>query len=201
MVFRPLAVLCFALGLIGCAQTEGPIRLHYRPMASSSVIEGAGKISVLVDIYDARTDYRDRVASKKAGAGEEDAPIKADRDISQVFRDVVEAELKERGFKIGAGGITAHLDLYKFYTDFKIGFWSGNAAADVVFRAQVLSTKQVFFYSKEISASGLVERVSKPDGAHAKAALETGLQTAIANLMNDQEFIAALFKAGAQDAP
>lgn len=187
---------CIAVSLSACALSEDTVSLQYAPMGAVAEMPGAKQASIIVNVVDARSDHRDRVSTKKNGYGMEMAAIRADRDVTLLVKEAIEAELRARGFRVGEGSAQAKIDLLKFYNDFKVGFFSGDAIADVTFNVQVVGANGAIVFSKPISSSGKAADIMLASGSNAKEALENGLRTAIANLMQDAEFMSAVMKAG-----
>jgi len=195
---RVAAIAMLAVTLSACALTEDTVSLQYRAMSPVTAVPGASTVSINVVVADARTQHQDRVSVKKNGYGMEMAAIRSDRDVGSVVKDAIETELKARGFRVGESTAqgTAKIDLITFYNDFKIGFFSGDAVADVTFNVQVVGPGNAILFSKPISSTGKAPDILLASGSNAKTALENGLQTAVANLMVDQDFINAVVKAG-----
>ncbi len=201
-VFHRLGgVLLVALSLSACALTEDTVSLQYKPMSGVSEIAGAKNARVVVAVADVRSDHRDRVSVKKNGFGMEMAAIRADSDVAQLLKGSIETELRARGFRVGEGTAQTKVDLLTFYNDFKVGFFSGDAVAEVSFNVQVLGDGGAILYSKPVSSTGKNPNILLASGSNAKTALENGLQTAVANLMSDADFINAVLKAGAKGTP
>jgi len=201
LLVRFCAAALLAVAISGCALTEDTVSLQYRPMAGVAEVPGAKQVGIVVAVADARTAHRDRVSVKKNGYGMEMAAIRSDRDVTLLVKEAIEAELRARGFRIGEGGAQAKADLLTFYNDFKIGFFSGDAVAEVTFNIQVVGSNGTILYSKPVSSSGKAPDILLASGSNAKTALENGLQTAIANLMSDQAFIDSVLKSGAAAVP
>ena len=79
---------------------------------------------------DKRTVYKDSVSTKKNGYGMEMAKIVPENDIAKTFADAIKFELQNLGFKIGDNGKKLTVELVRFYNDFKMGFFAGDAVAD-----------------------------------------------------------------------
>lgn len=195
-LLRVAVVLVLGLSVSACALSEDTVSLQYQPMQNATEIPGAKQTGIVVSVVDARAENRDRVSVKKNGYGMEMAAIRSDRDVAGFVKEAIESELKARGFRVGEGPAQAKADLLKFYNDFKIGFFSGDAVAEVAFNIQVAGSNGAILYSKPISSSGKAADILLASGSNAKEALENGLRTAIANLMNDPAFIAAVLKSG-----
>ena len=178
----------------GCALTKDYVSLQYMPDPSPTRVEGAEKAQVTVSTVDSRT-VKDRVSSKKNGYGMEMAPIIATNDIPALFQQALETELEHLGFKKGPGA-NLICDVTKFYNDFKIGFWAGDAAADVMINLQVKDPQGQLLYAKSFSAEGRKENIQLAGGKNAKAALEAGLAEVVQKAVRDPELSAALIKAG-----
>jgi uncharacterized lipoprotein YajG len=170
-------------------------------MTGVSEVPSARAAGVVVSVADARSDHRDRVSVKKNGYGMEMAAIRSDRDVAQLLKESIETELRARGFRVGEGTTQTKVDLMTFYNDFKIGFFSGDAVAEVSFNVQVVGSSGAILYSKPVSSTGKAPDILLASGTNAKTALENGLQTAVANLMADPDFINAMIKSAGKGTP
>ena len=197
MIASPIRFALFSVLFLfttGCALTKDYVSLQYVPDPSPTRVEGAEKAQVMVSTVDSRT-VKDRVSSKKNGYGMEMAPIIATNDIPTLFQQALETELEHMGFKKGPGA-NLICDVTKFYNDFKIGFWAGDAAADVMINLQVKDSQGQLLYAKSFSAEGRKENIQLAGGNNAKAALEAGLAEVVRKAVRDPELSAALMKAG-----
>jgi uncharacterized lipoprotein YajG len=132
-----LAVSSAALVLTnGCALTRDTISLSYTPQGGVEKAEGAGAVKVKVEVADMRT-IRDKVSCKKNGYGIECAAIVATEEVGETVRKAMETELTQRGFVMGNGSLLIRADLSRFYNDFKLGFWSGDANAEITMNLQL----------------------------------------------------------------
>jgi uncharacterized lipoprotein len=164
------------------------------PDPSPTRVEGAEKAQVAVSTVDSRT-VKDRVSSKKNGYGMEMAPIIATNDVPALFQEAFETELEQMGFRKGPGA-NLICDVTKFYNDFKVGFFSGDAAADVMINVQVKDSQGQLLYAKSFSAEGRKENIQLASGNNARVALEAGLAEVVRKAVRDPELSAALMKAG-----
>lgn len=179
--------------LSGCALTPDHIRLAYVPQANVSKIDGADVVSVRVAVTDSRS-IRDKVSAKKNGFGMEMAPIIAQEDVADTLKKAIEAELANRGFRLNDGMVAIATELRKFYSDFKVGFWSGSALAEVTMDIQVKKPDGSLSFSKRVAGKSRKDRLMLASGENAKAALDDALKDAIAKLFADSEFIKALLQ-------
>jgi len=129
-MLRYITLIVIASIFTGCALTEDKIDIPYQGRANITVVQGADKINVEVKNEDKRTVFKDRVGAKKNGYGMEMAKIVPSNDVAKTFSDAVLFELENLGFKNGAGGKTVKVELIRFYNDFKMGFFAGDAVAD-----------------------------------------------------------------------
>jgi uncharacterized lipoprotein YajG len=193
--FAFLWVLTFAL--TGCALTTDTISLEYNSQTHAAKIPGAEQAAVSVDLFDVRK-MKDRVSVKKNGYGMEMAPTVAENRVSALVTKALESELIGRGFILRERSARLFVELQKFYNDFKIGFWSGTAEAEVVINTQVKTTEGEIVYSKLVVGSGQVPGIQLMTGENAKVALERALADAIAQLFSDNGLIGAIFKASSR---
>ena len=189
---RLLALLLAAAVAAGCAITTDRIHIDYAPDAASTV-SGAEQVRVVVTVVDART-IRDKVSCKKNGYGMEMAPIVADRDVTETVADAITAELRTRGFAMGDGGATVHCELQRFYNDFKVGFFAGDALAEVVVNVQVRRPDGTIVFVHTFVGEGKEPNTQINGGHNAKAALDRALKNAVLQLVDDRDFLDALLR-------
>jgi len=195
VVISVIALIAIAL-LSGCAITKGHVAVSYVPQANVSSISGAKDVKVKVEVPDERT-MKDKVGAKKNGFGSEMAPILANNDVAEVLQGAIETELKQRGFAISDGSMHVVAKLSKFYCDFKTGFWSGNAVAEVTMNVQVNRPDGSIAYSKMVAGEGTITHIQIYSEGNAQMALNAALQDSVAKLFADPAFVDVLLKSGA----
>lgn len=188
----PLLVIVAILAS-GCALTKDYVNIEYIPEAGISKVDGADLVEVSVKLTDVRTT-KDKVSCKKNGYGIEMAAIISNDDVVALVANAIEDELRNRGFKVTEGSVHIGIELNKFYNDFKMGFWSGSAASEVVMNVQVKKPDGNINYAKSITGLHTKKGIQLCSGKNAKMALEKALKDAISKLMHDSSFIAALLK-------
>ncbi len=179
-----IAVGLAAFGMVGCALTKDKVDINYVPMTNAPKVNDAGAVHVTA--LDQRPD-KSRVSVKKNGYGMEMAAIESKRPISDYIREAIEGELKNRGFKIG-GGRRVNVVVSRFYNDFKVGFFAGDAKAELEMDVSVPGTG----FSKRIDTTGKEEGIQLASGHNAEAALEDALRKGIEQLFNDPAFLRAI---------
>lgn len=179
----------------GCALTKDYVSLSYVPQANAPRFVGANAVSVSVGVTDNRA-VKDKVSAKKNPYGMEMAAIIAKEDVADTLKRAIEAELANRGFRLSSGGVAVAAELSKFYNDFKTGFWSGSADAEVTMNVQIKRADGSIGYAKLISGIGRLESIQLMLGSNAKLALDAALKDAVAKLFNDRAFINALLRGG-----
>lgn len=190
---RTFLVIAMAAMLSACALTTDSIDVPYQPDAAQAApVPGAAAALVAIDATDARTSYRDRVSTKKNGYGMEMAAITASNDIPSTVADAIKGQLSARGFKIGAGGADISVEVLKFYNDFKMGFFSGDAVADVALNVKVLRPDKTIAYAKYYDAAGTEPNIQLASGSNARLALIAAFRNAVNSVVSDPEFIAAV---------
>ncbi len=187
------------LALTGCALTPDTIDLRYKQPQGVAQIAGAGDISVKVTVADQRTD-KTKVSSKKNGYGMEMAPILASEDVAITVRKAIESELQARGFALGSDAalVLISADLSRFYNDYKTGFFSGDAVADLNMLVSLKSKSGSVLYTRMIVAQGIEPKIQLASGDNAKLALDRALENAMKTLFEDKAFISAMTSANAQ---
>jgi uncharacterized lipoprotein len=191
---------CFSLvALSGCALTTDQIQLSYAQQQGVSQIPGASGVTVSVQVNDQRQD-KSKVSSKKNGFGMEMAPIIASEDVSITVRRAIEQELRSRGFQLSSDAAVVQIaaDLTRFYNDHKLGFFAGDAIADLNMSAIVKSRKGELLYSKQIIAQGIEPNTQLMSGENARLALNRALENGMRSLFEDQAFLSALIAASPQ---
>jgi uncharacterized lipoprotein len=175
----------------GCAFTVDRVKLEYQPQPNVQKIDGASSITVVVTVDDTR-GKKDRVSSKKNGYGMETAAIVAENDVPGLVKSAIEEELKDRGFGIGGGPVKVNVELEKFYCNFKSGFFSGDAEAEVRLNVQILVPGGTIAYARGLTGEGREANVQLASGDNAKLALDRALKAAVEKLFKDQAFLLAL---------
>lgn len=188
--FCAIAVL-----LSGCALTTDHIDLSYSPQLGVSKIPNASKIVVNVQVNDQRLEKSNKVSCKKNGFGKEMAAILANEDVTVTIRGAIEQELQSRGFSIGNEALVSVIaDLTRFWNDHKMGFFSGDAIADLNMSILIKDKKGTILYSRHIQAQGIEPNNQLASGENARVALNNALEKGLKLLFEDQTFIAALLE-------
>ncbi|HJT42789.1 MAG TPA: YajG family lipoprotein [Rhizomicrobium sp.] len=186
------ALMLVMLG--GCATQEDIVPVPYAAVGGSQIGNGT---PVAVVVEDARTEDRTRISNKINGYGMEMAAIRANRAISDIVRDAMEAELRSRGFAIGAGGPSAKLAVNRFYASFKQNLFSGDAVSEVKLHVVVVSPSGQTQYERQVDVEGVAAKIMIASGSNAATALSDGMTKAFRTLFDDPAFVAALTKSGA----
>ena len=193
-----LAIACCVAvaSLSGCALTTEQIELNYTPQAGVAKVAGAENVSVNVQVADQRLD-KSKVSSKKNGFGVEMAPITAAEDVAVTVRKAIEKELQARGFQLGSDAalVKVAADVTRFYNDHKMGFFAGDAVADLNLSVTVKSQKGALLYSKQIIAQGMEKNTQLATGNNARLALDRALENGMKMLFEDPAFVSALLAA------
>lgn len=194
--------LLVACGLLsGCALTTDVIDISYAPRSGASVIPGADGVVVSVSVNDQRQERSNKVSCKKNGFGMEMAPILANEDVTVTFQRAIEQELRSRGFKIGSEAlVSVAADVTRFWNDHKLGFFAGDAVADLNLNVLVRSKDGRILYSRNIMAQGIEPNTQIMSGENARLALNKALENGMHMLFEDQAFFAALLDASRKGA-
>ena len=178
----------------GCALTQDTIHIPYEGKANLIVVDGAENIEVLVNHEDKRTVYKDRVGTKKNGYGMEMAKIVSKNDIAKTFADAIKFELQNLGFKIGEKGKKLTVELIRFYNDFKMGFFAGDAVADGLVNVVVKDKNEDLLFSKSYEGGAIEPNIQLALGHNAKIALKKTLADIVAKIAHDKDVHSALLK-------
>ena len=193
-MFRYLTLLFIALVFTGCALTEDRIDIPYQGRANITVVEGADKVNVEVKNEDKRTVFKDRVGAKKNGYGMEMAKIVPSNDVAKTFSDAVLFELENLGFKNGTGGKIVKVELIRFYNDFKMGFFAGDAVADGLVNIVVTNGKNEVIFSKSYEGGGVYPNIQLALGENAREALIKAMTDIVGKVAQDKDLHSALLK-------
>jgi uncharacterized lipoprotein len=191
----PLLLLLVSL-TAGCALTTDEVALDYQPLAPAVAVPGAQNILVTVNYAEGRSSNLERVSVKKNGYGMEMASIINKQPIPQLVKSAIEGELRARGFQIGAGTVFVNVELDKFFNDFKIGFFSGDAVSEVTISCQVKTAAGAILYARTVTGRADVPGVMLASGTNAKLSLDKAFPAAVSQFMSDPNFIRALLHAG-----
>lgn len=189
--FIALTILVFSSG---CALTQDKIYIPYEGKANLVVVDGAENIEVLVNNEDKRSVYKDRVGTKKNGYGMEMAAIVPENDIAKTFADAIEFELQNLGFKIGDNGKILIVELVRFYNDFKMGFFAGDAVADGLVNVVIKDKKNNILFSKAYEGGAIEPNIQLALGHNAKIALTKTMADIVAKIAHDKDMHSALLK-------
>ncbi len=182
---RIAALSTVAAALSSCALTKDTVALSYAPQTGVQPLSGASANAINVAVTDERAE-RTKIGTKKNGFGMEMAPIVPQRPVAEFFKSAIEAELKNRGFQLGRGK-TLSVEVDRFYNDFKVGMWSGDAVGELEMHVSVGS------YRRPIKTS-YQHTVMMAGGENVKQSLEGAMQEALQKPFADPAFIAALVR-------
>ncbi|MBL4721254.1 MAG: hypothetical protein JKY20_09010 [Alphaproteobacteria bacterium] len=191
----PFAILLLILN--ACALTVDTVDIEYKPDATAIALPGAKGIVVNLDVQDVRTSYQDRISTKKNGYGMEMASIVSTRDVRSMVIDAFQTELKARGFSVGKSAVSVQANIHKFYSDFKVGFFSGESVGEVTFSVQVQDSNSKPIHAKIYTGEGVVTGVMLMGGENAENSIELAFTTAVKKVMADENFIKSIMAAHA----
>ena len=186
-------ILLFRLN--ACALTVATIDVEYKPDAAAKILPDAKSVVVNLDVQDVRTFFQDRVSTKKNGYGMEMAAIVSKRDVKSMVIDAFQTELKLRGFSVGESPVSVQTSILKFYSDFKVGFFSGESVGEVTFFVQVQGLDSKPFHANTYTGEGEITGVMLMGGENAKKSIELAFAAAVQKVMTDERFIQAILKA------
>lgn len=203
---RNISGLILAMFLLsGCALTVDQIEIPYEGRPNLTVVPDANEVAVSVVGEDRRTVYKDRVGAKKNGYGMEMASIVATNDISKTFADAVKFELENLGFRIAEGGKRVKVDLIRFYNDFKMGVFAGDAVADGLIGITVSDEAGVTTFSRPYEGGKIEPNIQLATGSNARKALTGAMADIVGKIAQDKDFHAALLRrekpAGSPSSP
>lgn len=180
----------------GCALSTATVDINYTPQSGVTAVENAKSVICNVQVSDSRNE-KVKVSSKKNGFGMEMAQILPAENVAVTFQKAIECELKARGFGLGRENslVTIDADLIKYYNDFKLGFFAGDAVAELNMGVTIKNKKGDLLYSRQFVAEGIERNIQLMTGENAELALEKALNEGMQKMFADKTFIAALLKA------
>lgn len=193
-MLRYITLILIAVVFSGCALTEDKIDIPYQGRGNITVVDGADKVNVEVKNEDKRTVFKDRVSAKKNGYGMEMAKITPNNDVAKTFSDAVLFELENLGFKNGTGGKVVKVELIRFYNDFKMGFFAGDAVADGLINIVVTNGKNEVIFTKSYEGGGIYPNIQLALGENAREALIKAMTDIVGKVAQDKDLHAALLK-------
>jgi uncharacterized lipoprotein YajG len=199
-VLRATIAIVVAALASACALTEDKVPIDYIANTGVTPVVGAEAITLTVTGVDRRTQYMDRISTKKNGYGMEMARIVATNDVVEVVRGGVERELKAQGYAVGAGGVSVTVELQNFYNNFRVGLMSGGAASDVAIGIKVRNAAGTLIYSQLYDASSNND-VFMASGANAKESLQKALTLTTRKILDDKALHDALLSTRVAPAP
>ena len=183
--------------LTGCALTRDHVSLEYNSLTQPQVVPHAEKVHVKVDVQDHRVE-KSKISCKKNGYGMEMASILSKEDIATIINQAISQELTDRGFILEAienPNVVIDVELVKFYSDFKVGFFSSESVSELIMNVKAGNTLNKNSYRRVISSVGKESPVFIHGGKNAKRSLEDVLRKGVAELMEDREFLETLLNA------
>lgn len=186
-----LSLTLIILFMSGCAFTTGHVNLAYQPSGTAQKIATADSPHVVVQVADRRSTKL--VGQKINGFGMKTADIVADNDVPDLIRSAIDTELNNRGFAQGSGGNTVSVALDNVQNQFTVGFFSGDATADVQMQVTVKKSDGSVAYDRMINGHAK-DWVEVAREGNAETTLNAAIADAVTNLFNDAAFLDALKK-------
>lgn len=199
-IIRVAIAIAAAGQVCACALTEDKVPIDYVANTDVTPVAGAEAVSLTVTAVDRRTQYFDRISTKKNGYGMEMARIVATNDVVEVVRGGVERELKAQGYAVGAGGLSITVELQNFYNNFRVGLMTGGAASDVAIVVKVRNAAGTLIYSQGYDAS-TTNDVFMASGTNAKESLQKALTLTTRKIVDDKALQAALLSTRTPPTP
>lgn len=187
-----IALVVLACLGTACAFTEDRVHLRYTPMESPAQLSGTDNVIATVTVHDGRPD-KSRVSVKKNGYGMEAAAIRSDSSVTNVVQAAVESELRTRGVKLSnAGTILVALEVTRFWNDFKMGMFTGDAIADFQLSVQVKRAAGPIVFVRNYDVPGEERGIQLATGPNAEIALNRALEAGIHKMFEDPAFLDAI---------
>ena len=186
-----IAALTAMLLISGCAFTTGHVSLEYQSQTPAMRIAEADSPHVAVEVADKRPTQI--VGQKINGLGMKTADIVSDSDVPGTLKSAFETELNDRGFTVGPGGVLIAVTLSSLQNQFTVGFFSGQATANMGMDVAVKRPDGAVAYDKYITGRNQ-EWIELATPGNAQHTLNAAMQDAVSKVFSDSAFIDALKK-------
>ena len=129
MLLRTITVLAGVALLSGCASPDGNVKLGYLP-ARKSALSTLKPMVIALQVEDRRATGDRSQVGKRA-----DGNIYSSKDVSQVVRDALKAELEKNGHRVAEGeaelaDATVKVVLKSYFCDIISHFWNFEMSAN-----------------------------------------------------------------------
>ena len=182
-------VLAATILLSGCAFTTGHVDLDYQSQVTPTRVAEGDSPRIGVAVADKRPTQV--VGHKINGYGMKTAEIISDSDVPDTVKKAFEQELKARGFTVGTGGILVSVSLNDFESEYSMGWFSGQATANMGMDVSVVQTNGAITFEKHIVGHN-EESVMTAGEGNAQDTLNAAMRDAVSNVFGDPAFLDAL---------
>ncbi|MES2344605.1 MAG: YajG family lipoprotein, partial [Chlamydiota bacterium] len=156
--------------LAGCSYMPERISLAYVPLQHSLKMDPPSDTRVSVYVVDNRRNGK-TVSYKKGDHNVERASIQLSCNLSEEITDAVTLELHNRGFNTEKGSTQIHIEIQKFYNEFKEAFLGSRGVSELILSVTVAKSSDNIYYSKMIIGIGENDSVWIHSGNNAARAL------------------------------
>ena len=115
--------------------------------------------------------------------------------VGNYYKNDRKDEFHNRGINDNSGDITDVLEHSKFYNEMKMGLFTGSSAAEVICSVHVKKPYANINYIKSVTGLYTERGIWRFTGECSSKALETTIETAIVNLMEEESFIYSILQA------
>ena len=95
-------------------------------------------------------------------------------------------ELQNLGFKIGDNGKKLTVELVRFYNDFKMGFFAGDAVADGLINVAIKDKSGDLLFSKSYEGGAIEPNIQLALGHNAEIALKKTMANIVEKIAHDK---------------
>ena len=187
--------------LLACAGCGGADRIDipFEPASPMAPVAGATAVTLAVRGEDERPSGRERVSQSASTFGIGAVPIIAANDVAETVQNAVAQELVLRGFRVGAKGVSIEVSLRRFHNDFGTGILAEEAVAKFDAIVTVRSHAGRLLFEQPYLAEGVEPDIDLADAGNARTALVKAMAAGVQEIVDDPDFIAAIFRAQAAD--
>jgi uncharacterized lipoprotein YajG len=190
--FSRFLTVAIALLLAGCAiQTKLPVQIRYLPQGNVEPVPGADSVTLAVEVKDLRSDPADigTIVSRSRTL-----EITTNDNLAEAVGSAIQAELQNRGFRVGQGSGAVLIWINGMDAERRIGWFYGNSGR-TVFMMQVRVARKngsVIYTQEAVGERGQSDIEDSDSVGTAERETNLAIQDCIQRLFADPKFIDAL---------
>lgn len=185
---KTFVVLGLLSVLTACATVEDTAVISYAAAPATQIPSAR---PVALGVNDSRTSDRNRISTKINGYGAEMAAIRSSREVPDVVREAIAAELQARGFPLDGAGTPVTVTIDRFYNQFHVGAFNGTAAGEVRLSVAVADRGGAKLFSGSFVGTSETP-IMLANGSNAADSVAKALRDACNKMFADPSFVGAI---------